>query len=229
MLENIKNNFKENVIFIFNKFKRKSINDLLLSIPVYSQSGRVICFLVPITFDFQQTMPSIIELITLWKLQNPTISNSIMDITSKMTKEWIKKYVLQIQDKVIFMIKDINNKYLGYIGYASFDWEGQQCQIDSVLRGIKNVIPRLMEYCVKRLIQFGFEQLNLKNIALTTDSVNTHAINFYQNIGFKEIYRIPMELIEINQKQKRWVKNYKMGSSQKYSVKMIYDRGMKNE
>jgi hypothetical protein len=39
-----------------------------------------------------------------------------------MTQEWITKFVLLRKDRLLFMIQDINYRYIGYIGYSSFNF-----------------------------------------------------------------------------------------------------------
>lgn len=205
---------------MFTSFKRGQ----LPAIQIFDQQTCV-GMLRPITYDFQTSMPQIGALITKWKIANPSISNSLMaQITEDMTIQWIKKFVLAPQFKLLFLITDLNDTAIGYIGYASFNFDKKQCQLDSVLRGSHATHPGMMALAVKTLIEFGFQTLKLNNITLSTDSTNTHAITFYERIGFRQINRCPMQLIRVNQHEQRWIDNQSLTDSARWHVKMEYQR-----
>lgn len=202
--------------------------DELICLPIYNKT-KIVGYLHPIIFGFEYIMPEIIPLITKWKKENPSISASRMiNITEQMTQEWITKFVLLRKDRLLFMIQDINYRYIGYIGYSSFNFFKKQCQIDAVLRGQKNLLPGIMGMSIKTLLYFGFNKLLLENILISTDPNNLRAYNLFQKIGFKQFDRVPLKLIYINENQSRWIPDITLTENiGQYSAKMKFDKGVK--
>lgn len=223
MEDYILDDYKNFVIDILFKFKRKNKWDTLQLLPVYNDSDQLVAYLKPITFDFQKTMPDIISKITKWKIENPFISASIMkELTDDMTRIWIKKYLLQRQDKLIFMIINLNNEYLGYMGVATFDFINKTLELDSALRGVKNTIPGLMTFVAKTLILFSYNVLKINDILGSATDVNPEVKPWHDRVGYKQYNRIPMKLVEINQNEKRWIQDQNLTQNiQRYATKVI--------
>ncbi len=214
--------YKKYIINIFNKFKRKNKWDNLQMIPVYNDENIIVAYLRPITFDFQYTTPEIIQLITKWKIQNPSISASIMqEITCDMTRQWIKKYLLERQDKLIFLIQDLMGNYLGYMGVATFDFKNRTLQLDSACRGVKNVIPGLMTFVAKSLILFSYGILKVNDIVGTATDANPYIKSWHQRIGYEIYDRIPLKLIKVSKIQQRWIQDSSLTTNiERYSIKV---------
>lgn len=151
--------------------------------------------LKPIKFNYYETYDNLPGLLSSWRKENPTISTGIFDITDERTKRWLDKYVLNNEDRIIFMIENEYKESFGHIGLTNFNLNDYSVELDSVLRGVKGVFPGLMSLSVKKLIDFSLNYLKFKTVFLSVFSDNLSAVDFYNNLGFITIDKQP--LIEV--------------------------------
>ena len=58
----------------------------------------------------------------------------MFEITDERTELWVEKYVLKNENRIIFVIQDLENHYLGQIGLAGINGEQRSAEIDAVVR-----------------------------------------------------------------------------------------------
>jgi len=215
--------YKTQIKAKFDEVKRKDPRDPLIELPVFNDDSQIIAYLKPITKDYRETLPGVVELLGKWRAENPTLSDSVFEITNARTEKWLDKLIIGRDDRLLFLIDDFSNNHLGHIAYSSFDYSAQTAEIDCVLRGVKNVIPGLMSFCVKALVNWGFAVLQLNEIFLSTSKNNSRAIALYEKCGFKIIHEIPLIRKEL-QDEVRWDPAGEgfNGVAERYSVKMQY-------
>lgn len=187
--------YEKQLKYVLDKYKRKKRTDYLIQIPIYNEE-KLIAFLRPITADFLCTMPECVALLGKWRVQNPTLSPARFTVTDERTQKWIENLVINNDNRIIFMIQDFSGSYLGHIGLAGFDYANKKAEIDSVLRGEKNVCPRLMEFAMRNLIEWGKAELKLERFCLEVLHDNEHAIDFYKRCGFVPKRIIPLQKFE---------------------------------
>lgn len=204
-------------------YKCKSKSDYLVSLPVFDDGEEIVAYLRPITADFRTTMPNIAALMGQWRKENPSISMSVFEITEERTLRWIDNLLVNNDNRIVFAVTDFEGAYLGHIGLASFDPERYSGEIDSVLRGVKKVLPRLMEYSMRTMIAWGKQVLRLKEITLQTAYDNLHARAFYRRCGFVETERIPLKKVVLPDEVK-WVaeEDPAVTEAERYSQVMVY-------
>lgn len=159
--------------------------------------------LVPIQKNYKNTMPQLPELLGRWRKENPSLSTSVFNITLENTTFWLEKLILGREDRILFMI-EVDGKYVGHIGYSSFNWEEESAEIDCVLRGEVTNVPRLMTRVLAKLLDWGKETLNLKEIYLSTEEKNAQSQALYTRCGFQIINRIPLFRWEKPDGEIRW-------------------------
>ena len=147
---------------ILDSYKCKSHGDYLVCLPVYDENKKIISFLRPITKNYIETIPNCVELMSKWRIENPTISTGKFVVTHERTQRWLDNLVINNNDRIIFLITDFFGNYLGHIGFALFQYDIKSAEIDSVLRGEKKVLPGLMQFCMDTIINWGWKVLKLK-------------------------------------------------------------------
>ncbi len=170
---------------ILNEYKRSKKEDLLYLLPIY-QKHNLAGYLHPITYDYKISLPGIIGKLSTWRRNTPFAWNSVFEITDERTELWVEKYVLKNENRIIFVIQDLENHYLGQIGLAGINGEQRSAEIDAVVRGEKNLRPGIMGASLNTIIAWGKKKLCLENISLDVFDDNTHAIDFYKKNGFIE-------------------------------------------
>jgi RimJ/RimL family protein N-acetyltransferase len=216
-------NYQEYLDEVVNHYKCKSLNDYLICIPVFDSKKSIVAYLRPITVDYHKTIPSCVELMSKWRIENPTIGTGTFTVTNERTEHWLNNLVINNHNRIIFLISDFVGNHLGHIGYAAFDYDRQSAEIDSVLRGVKDIIPGLMCFCMNSMINWGKNILKLKEITLKVFSNNTHAINFYERCGFTKNILIPLIKVVLPDEEKWEVSSDpNLKKAERYYQQMIY-------
>lgn len=176
----------------FDKIKRFNKKNEYLCIPILNDMQTIVGLIKPITYDYNILYPDCIDVMSKWRRENPSLSNSVFDVTNERTQNWIENLILKRKDRLLFFIDDLNNNHIGHIAYSSFDFKENSAEIDAVLHGEKGNIPGIMTYSVKAMLYWGRTYLHLRNIYLLTNDDNVRAIQLYERCGFKTIGRIPL-------------------------------------
>lgn len=215
----------KDIIKIFDKLKCKSPNEPVLNFLVRDDEDKIVAYLKPIIKDYKLTDPYLPVLLSRWREENPTISTGNFKITIERTIKWLDELVINRSDRLIFVIYDFDNKPLGHIGFSNFNLGLETCELDSVLRGVKNQIPGLMKFCTMKLVKWAFEELELRDVELSVYSDNYSAIKFYEKIGFEITKRIPLVKIVLDNEEKFEIAGDDfIGEAEKYYLKMKFNK-----
>ncbi len=187
-----------------DQYKRKQNSDNLILIPILDANKNTVGFLRPITADFKETINRCVELLSRWRAENPTLSPTRFRVTLEGTERWINNLVIGNDQRILFMVQDLRENYIGHMGFAGFDCMTQSAEVDLVVRGEKNVALGLMEYAVQALARWGKRELGLEHISLDVLWDNAHAISFYERCGFQKGELIPLTKEEA-QGEIRWI------------------------
>lgn len=196
--------YEEQVTKKLNQYKRKQTSDKLVLIPILDAEERTIGFLRPITADFKTTIAGCVELLSVWRAENPTLSPTRFHVTHEGTERWMNHLVIDNDQRILFMVEDTGGNYIGHMGFAGFDYTARSAEVDLVLRGRKDTAYGLMEYAIRALVRWGIQELGLEHISLDVLWDNAHAISFYERCGFQKGELIPLTR-EDAQGEIRWI------------------------
>lgn len=183
--------YREFIRDTFDSYKCKSKTDEYKTIAIYD-GEKLVGFLKPLTCLYKILRPIYVNLICQWRQENEIgFANRFVNTYDK-TKNWIDNIYLPREDRILFMVHDLNNIPIGHLGFSSFNYETKSCEVDNVVRGIKSVSKGIMSVAMQTLVQWGKQNLDLQNIYLRVLADNPHAIKFYERLGFEEIERIPL-------------------------------------
>jgi len=184
---------KRNFGDVFLKWQKhlKSAQDLteLLINSIHLEHGTNKFYLVPFC-DFDALNDERIKLLAEWRQEYEFAFPSRFKVSLDGTKKWVKDQVLLNENRVLFWVAKSNLEYLGHLGVV-FKSEDQVLEIDNVLRGKKGY-EGLMTACLQTLereleIEFSSEDIQLRVL-----ESNSHAVNFYQNLGYAQVERTPL-------------------------------------
>lgn len=210
---------------LFDSYKCKCKFDLLQSIPIYNPENRLYAYLVPIIADYKVVNPNYVSLLSQWRRENPTISTGTFEITDTRTENWLDKFVIGKDDRLIFMIKTLDGQPVGHIGYSSFNYEEQSGEIDSVLRGVKNKYPGIMTDALHSLLYWGLTVTKIAAIKLHVFSDNEPALKFYTRCGFSVAKNIPLMKIILPDEEKWEIAPADFsGKVEKYYTEMLFNK-----
>jgi|ERR1035437_9077580 perosamine synthetase len=197
------NDFKSNIIAIFNNYKCKIRSDEFKLIPINDKSN-LIGFLKPVTFHYKLIFPGYISIFSQWRRENSIGFANIFEISNQRTEFWLDNILLNREDRILFVICSLKGEPLGHLGFSSFIFEEKSCEIDNVVRGVKIGYEGIMSNALISLIFWGKNVLKLDNIYLRVLSDNTHAIRFYERNGFKKQFDIPLYKV-IQKDEIKWI------------------------
>lgn len=198
-------NFAHKVESVFNSYKCKNPEDEIKLIPIF-KNEKLTGILFPVTFHYKSISPQFIGLFSKWRKENPEGFASVFEITDQRTENWLDNVLLKRADRILFVICNINLKPIGHLGLSSFDFRNNTCEIDNVVRGVKNRHPGLMSDALQAIIKWGVSMLPLNDIFLRVLEDNPHAILFYKNNGFIITEKIPLYKTETEDEVK-WTEN----------------------
>jgi len=199
------NDFQSNITAIFNSYKCKDQSNELKLIPIYNKN-ELIGFLKPVTFHYKLISPEYISLFSQWRKDNPIGFATIFEITDQRTEYWLDQILLKREDRILFVVLSLTGEPIGHLGYSSFNFEEKSCEIDNVVRGVKNGYEGIMSKALKSIILWGKNTLKLDTIYLRVLADNIHAINFYERNSFKKQFDIPLYKI-VQKDETKWIES----------------------
>lgn len=211
--------YKDEILSLIKKIKFSDKTNALI-IPI-KEGEKTVAQLKIITSDFTDKD---VKVLANWRKANGTWFSTQFRVTNKGTKNWLKKQVIGAEDRLLFWIQTPDNHPIGYIGLYHFNFEDRTCEIDNVMRGVKNIIPGVMTQALNTLLQWSFSVLKIKAATLRVFSDNQRAIALYKRCGFEEIRKIPLKRI-IKGETTQWIKIDKVRPKERverYHSQMYY-------
>ncbi len=192
--------FEPRATEIFRLIKNEQYRGKDFVIPVFEKNLQI-AILKPITNSNLQDNISnqkLIKSLADWRRDNQSWYPTVFTVTEEGTKLWLKKQVIDVDDRILFLIVSMDGVVFGHMGLF-------RGEIDNVLRGKKGIVDGGMTQGLRALMKFCATDLRIKNLYLRVFSDNVKAIHYYKNCGFSEIGKIPLKKIEESQL-------YEMGS-----------------
>lgn len=184
---------KRNFGDVFLKWQKhlKSAQDLteLLINSIHLEHGTNKFYLVPFC-DFDVLNDERIRLLAEWRQEYEFAFPSRFKVSLDGTKKWVKDQVLLNENRVLFWVAKSDLEYLGHLGVV-FKSEDEVLEIDNVLRGKKGY-EGLMTACLQTLERELEIEFSPEDIQLRVLESNSHAVNFYQNLGYVQVERTPL-------------------------------------
>ena len=107
-------------------------------------------------------------------------SRSKTDVES--TKKWIKKAIIDNPDRILFLIYDENQKFVGHAGFADASNSNCELEFDNILRGDASSRKGLMYDVMTTLEKWARSVLFPNSFYLRVLDSNKHAVDFYKKI-----------------------------------------------
>jgi perosamine synthetase len=151
------------------------------SIPLASGRG----YLLPVC-ALHADDNALIALLARWREENAAAFPSRFLVTLAGTATWLKTKLLDVEDRLLFLVLDRHGRPLGHLGFANALNDSAALEVDNIIRGIPGESPGLMTEALRVLIDWAEEMFRPRRIHLRVLSDNAHAIAFYRRVGFRD-------------------------------------------
>jgi perosamine synthetase len=187
-----KNDLEEKVVELFDRLKYCENDVEKHFINIKDDNDKLMGYLEPIRSSKIADNEKIIELLTKWREENQFAFPTRFKVTKGGTKDWLFNNVIRNNSKILFMIKLLNEDYVGHMGLATFDFQNKSCEIDNIMKGVPSAPKGLMTFALKALINWTFKNFELNNIYSRVFYDNERALKLYKRVGFMEDSVIPL-------------------------------------
>ncbi|MBI1832511.1 MAG: GNAT family N-acetyltransferase [Planctomycetes bacterium] len=172
----------------FEFFKRTTQLDDLYAKALRLPDGG---YLVP-TCDLHIDDDALIADLTSWRNADVAAYPSQFVATPQSTKAWLRDRVLAAPDRMLFLVVNKFGRAVGHMGFASAINDDASLEMDNIVRGVKTGDPGIMRRGMVALIDWAEEKLGPREIYLRVFETNTHAIAFYEKLGFVRDRLLPL-------------------------------------
>lgn len=126
----------------------------------------------------------LIATLSRWREQNSFAFPTRFPVSDEGTARWLRTGVLNVEDRMLFLVCDRHGRPVGHLGYAGALAGDRQMEIDNVVRGDKDTQPGLMSAAMKALVAWAEEMFGPREIHLRVFEDNERAVAFYERLGF---------------------------------------------
>jgi cephalosporin hydroxylase/RimJ/RimL family protein N-acetyltransferase len=127
-----------------------------------------------------------------WRAANAGAYFSQFPVTLDGTAAWLRAKLLEVEDRLLFLVIDQHGYPVGHLGYANCLNDEAAMEIDNVVRGNKQGPPGLMSRAMIAGLAWAEDVIGPREIFLRVFSDNDHAVNFYRRLGFLDDIRLPL-------------------------------------
>ena len=146
------------------------------------------------TFRVVDDSAETVKLLSKWR---DTHSNAFFDkfkVTEERTKMWIHRQILDLPDRVLFMII-LNGQKVAHMGIDSYDEHDNSAKLSNFLRGVREGYPYLMLKGEIALSKLMFELLKLSKIKVCMWSDNLGMILHATKLGCNVVGNSPFKRV----------------------------------
>lgn len=173
--------YKKTVKTTFSFLKQTARFDDLLARSIVLPNGEG--FLVPLC-EMSPTDTALIAKLARWRADNTFAYPTQFQVTIHGTATWLRYQLLDVEDRILFLVLDKHGEAIGHLGYAHALNDEQAMEIDNVVRGVRDVHPGLMSSAMIAILKWAEDTIRPHSIYLDVLSHNQHAIDFYHKLGF---------------------------------------------
>ena len=201
---------------LLSTLKATSGTEQFLCLPV---GVPVQAILRPIATRREVLNPDDIRCITEWR--NCFVQSFLTEFqaTESRTAQWLTEIVEPNDNKILFMVDDLNGRTFGYMGLDFINWETGYGEADAIVRG-EEAPPGTMKIALQTLLSWALGQLGLRSLGVRVRSDNT-ALEFYRKVGFSEERRVPLRRVD-DFDMIRWVEDSSLNPADLSLVYMLY-------
>ena len=175
----------------FAFLKRTERLDDLMAKAVALPEGRG--YLVPVS-DLHDGDDALVAKFAAWREASESAFPSRFPVTHAGTMGWLRSKVLDVDDRMLFLVVDRRGYPVGHMGFANAVNDAMALEVDNVVRGVPGAEPGLMGAALAAMLDWAEEMFRPRSVHLRVLADNEHAIGFYRRLGFRDDGTIPLRL-----------------------------------
>ena len=148
-------------------------------------------YLVPVC-ELHAGDPALVAQLSQWRRENAFAYPTQFPVTDAGTAAWLRARLLDVPDRLLFLVVDKFGNRIGHLGYASCLNDAGEMEIDNVVRGVKTGYPGIMCEAMQVALDWAEEKIGPQSIFLRVFQDNQHAIDFYRKLGFEDERVLPL-------------------------------------
>jgi len=184
--------YKKNIVKTFKTLKDIDDYKNLINNCIHINSCKG--FLIPVCNLHERDTASLLKLAD-WRRNAVTFHNKF-NVTHESTKFWLRNLLLDIPDRILFLVLDEFGTPIGHMGFANALNEEGLMEFDNVIRGLPDLNPGIMGSATLALLNWASASFKPKKFYIRTLESNNHAISFYKKLGFVFEGRQPLRRVE---------------------------------
>ena len=157
------------------------------SVPLAAGAG----MLVPVC-ELHAGDERLIGALARWREENAFAFPTQFPVTQAGTATWLRHGLLDVPDRILFLVQDRFGHTVGHLGFASASSTDRSLEVDNVVRGEQGAQPGLMGAALEGLLAWAQDCFRPARIHLRVFADNAHAIGFYRRLGFRDGARTPL-------------------------------------
>ncbi|MHB0875274.1 MAG: GNAT family N-acetyltransferase [Anaerolineae bacterium] len=148
-------------------------------------------FLMPVC-ELHADQDDLIAALAQWRAENSFAFPSQFPVTVQGTASWLRSRVLDVEDRMLFLVLDEHGHLIGHLGFANAINSACEMEVDNVVRGVKGAAAGLMSRAMQAALDWAEEMIGPERIFLRVFSDNEHAATFYRRLGFRDDAFLPL-------------------------------------
>ena len=137
----------------------------------------------------------LVSVFSKWREENFIAYPTRFPVTDAGTAKWLTTKLLDVPDRLLFLVKDRHGNNIGHLGFASCLNDQRLMEVDNVVRGVKGTSPGIMTEAMIALMEWARTTLWPEGFYLRVLASNPDAIQFYSRLGFTETARAPLRAV----------------------------------
>lgn len=106
------------------------------------------------------------------------------------TCDYLKNLSIEEEGRVLFLLYDIGNRFIGHMGIANVD--DKTGELDNLMRGVEGGDSRLVYFAEIALLDWCFQHLGIIESSVRVISYNWLVISLHEEVGYANKESIPL-------------------------------------
>lgn len=162
-----------------------------------------------------------VAMIARWREENNQGFPRQGAITVAGTKAWAKAQLVERPDRILFLIRQDDGRFIGHIGLSSLDPAQQSGEYDNIVRGDKDARRGIMVDASHVLLRWAYHHLGYRRLWLKVFWDNFRAVALYHRLGFEPTRLHPLRRID-GVGVVEWVDTPEDGVFDRFHVTMVH-------